>query len=122
MIASTIIKTCGMGSLFGLMQRQDIEVGLMLFASTFTSNWALNFGSYPFMVLAKSAKVLPIVMIGWIRGIYKVERSQFIITITITCGLVLFNLNLSKVGEFNESMIGIVLVLASLLFDGMCST
>ena len=74
------------------------------------------------MVLAKSAKVLPIIMIGWTRGIYKVEGSQFIIALTITCGLVLFNLNLSKVGEFNESLAGIALVFGSLFFDGFCST
>jgi hypothetical protein len=74
LISAAIIKGCGMGSLFGIMSRSDIEVGGLLFISMLTSNYSLTFVNYPFMVLAKSAKILPVILIGWIRGIYKPER------------------------------------------------
>ena len=74
LISAAIIKCCGMGSLFGPMSRSDIEVGAMLLISMTTSSYSLNFVNYPFMVLAKSAKILPIILIGWIRGIYKLTR------------------------------------------------
>lgn len=73
-ISAAIIKIFNMGSLFGTLTRADVIVGFMLFVSMYTSNLALHYVNYPFMVLAKSAKVLPVIMIGWIRGIYKLER------------------------------------------------
>ena len=110
-----------MGSLFGIMSRSDIEVGGLLFISMLTSNYSLTFVNYPFMVLAKSAKILPVILIGWIRGIYKPERVQFVIAASISTGLILFNLKKAD-GLFDESLFGIGLVLTSLLFDGLVST
>ena len=70
------------------------------------------------MVLAKSAKVLPVVLTGWLLSVYKISMVQVLIAITITVGLVIFNI--SKVnGLQDESLYGIGLVMLSLLFDGL---
>lgn len=85
----------------------------------FCSNFALRFVSYPFVVLAKSAKILPVCLTGWLLGVYKLNWTQIALFMFISSGLVVFNL--SKVKKSNvadESVLGLVLVLASLLFDG----
>ena len=70
------------------------------------------------MVLAKSAKVLPVVLTGWLLSVYKISMLQVLIAVTITAGLVIFNI--SKVnGLQDESLYGIGLVMLSLLFDGL---
>jgi hypothetical protein len=84
----------------------------------FCSNYSIKFVNYPFMVLAKSAKVLPVVLTGWLLSVYKISMVQVLIAITITAGLVIFNI--SKVnGLQDESLYGIGLVMLSLLFDGL---
>ena len=60
-----------MGGLFESMTRSDIIVGVLNFLSKYCSNSALKFVNYPFTVLAKSAKILPIILVGTIRGVYK---------------------------------------------------
>ena len=80
-----------MGSLFGHLNRGDSIVGSLTFLSMVSSNYSLKFVNYPFMVLAKSAKVLPVIMTGWIRGVYKFRLDQAAIALSITTGLVIFN-------------------------------
>jgi hypothetical protein len=45
------------------------------------------------MVLAKSAKVLPVVLTGWLLSVYKISIVQVLIAVTITAGLVIFNIS-----------------------------
>ena len=93
LISSAIIKIFGMGSLFGPITKGDAFVGGLNFVTMFCSNYSLKFVNYPFMVLAKSAKVLPVVLTGWLRGVYKIEPVQIFIAFTISLGLVIFNLS-----------------------------
>lgn len=46
-------------------------VGIFQFVSMNSSNVALKYVSFPFVVLAKSAKVIPVILIGALRGVYK---------------------------------------------------
>ena len=69
-ISSTIIKLFGMGSLFSDFSRGDAIVGSLNFATMYCSNFALKFVNYPFMALAKSAKILPVILTGWLSGVY----------------------------------------------------
>lgn len=69
LISSSIIKLFGMGSLTE-MTKGDAFVGGLNFVTMFCSNYSLKFVNYPFMVLAKSAKVLPVVLTGWLSGVY----------------------------------------------------
>ena len=117
-IATIIIKVFKMGALFEEFSRGDLQLGALNFATMYCSNFALKFVNYPFMALAKSAKILPVILTGWMTGVYKLQRSQVLIAISISVGLVIFNSNKLKGGVFDDSSFGIMLVVISLLFDG----
>lgn len=70
LLSSTIIKFFSMGSLWGSLNNGDLIVGGLNFATMFCSNYSIKFVNYPFMVLAKSAKVLPVVLTGWLLRVY----------------------------------------------------
>ena len=92
-ISMSIIKIGGMGSLFADFSRGDLIVGTLNFLTMYCSNFALKFVNYPFVVLAKSAKILPVILTGWLIGVYKLTWAQVGIAITISTGLVIFNSN-----------------------------
>ena len=73
------------------MTRGDILVGLFQFVSMNSSNVALKYVSFPFVVLAKSAKVIPVILIGACRGVYKPDFKQYCIAFFISIGLFIFN-------------------------------
>lgn len=119
LISATIIQTFKMGSLLGDFHKGDAVVGTLNFFTMYCSNFALKYVSYPFVVLAKSAKILPVCLTGWLIGVYKLTWTQTVLFLVISTGLIIFNF--SKVKSSNiedESIVGLVLVLASLLFDG----
>jgi UDP-galactose transporter B1 len=119
LFSAIIIKVGDMGDIFASMNGQDLKVGLLNFFSKQASNNALKFVSYPFTVLAKSAKILPVIAVGTIRGVYKPNLVQAIIAISITSGLILFNSGkLEGLEEDSGNWIGISLVLLSLALDG----
>lgn len=64
------------------------------------SNKAMSFVSTPFVMLSKSAKVIPVIFVGTLRGIYTPTKKQFIIAIFISLGLIIFNLNKVSVAVF----------------------
>lgn len=107
-----------MGPLVSGFSKGDFFVGALNFMTMYCSNFALKFVNYPFMVLAKSAKILPVILAGWLTGVYTLEKSQVLIAITISIGLVIFNSNKVQGGFFDDSLFGILLVLLSLMFDG----
>ena len=74
-ISSAIIKACKMGPLFEGFTHGDMVVGTLNFATMYCSNFALKFVNYPFMALAKSAKILPVILTGWLTGVYRLHRS-----------------------------------------------
>ena len=108
-----------MGAFAQDFHKTDAYVGILNFCTMYCSNFALKFVSYPFVVLAKSAKILPVCMTGVLFGVYKLTWTQTGLFITISSGLVIFNLNKVKNTHVDdESPIGLFLVLASLFFDG----
>jgi solute carrier family 35 (UDP-galactose transporter), member B1 len=118
-ISSAIIRGFGMGSLLGEFHKGDAVVGTLNFCTMFCSNFALKYVSYPFVVLSKSAKILPVALTGWIIGVYQLTWTQTVLFFTISAGLVIFNMAKVKQEHIeDESPNGLVLVLASLLFDG----
>ena len=121
-IATVIIRTFKMGPLFEDFSRGDLQLGTLNFATMYCSNFALKFVSFPFMALAKSAKILPVILTGWLTGVYKLQRSQVVIAIAISTGLVIFNSSKIQGGKFDDSYFGIGLVVLSLLFDGFVNS
>ena len=47
--------------------------------------------SYPFVTLSKCAKVIPVIMVGALRGVYKPKNKQYFVAFFITIGLIVFN-------------------------------
>jgi hypothetical protein len=64
------LKASYSASLSECVAREDFVVGFLTFASMFCSNFALKFVNYPFVVLAKSAKIMPVIIIGALRGVH----------------------------------------------------
>ena len=123
LISTAIIKCFNMGDLFSGLSKGDVIVGTLNFLTMYCSNFALKFVNYPFMVLAKSAKILPVILTGWLTGVYKLTLSQVVIGVTISTGLVVFNSAKVRKGSFaDDSPVGIFLVLLSLLFDGFVNS
>jgi hypothetical protein len=74
-ISLVIISAFNMGSITTNATVGDGIVGILNFMTMFFSNTALKHVSYPFMVLSKSAKILPVIFAGWIRGVYVLTWS-----------------------------------------------
>lgn len=73
------------------MTRGDILVGFFQFTSMYCSNYAIKFVSFPLVALSKSAKVIPVLFIGALRGTYQPDVKQYCIAIFISLGLFIFN-------------------------------
>lgn len=88
------------------------------------STVALKYVSFPFVVLAKSAKVIPVILMGALRGVYKPTVKQYFIAVFISLGLFIFNFYKpsKKSSSQNADLFGMLLLLGSLLFDGLTGT
>lgn len=64
------------------------------------SNRAMKTVSYPFVILCKSAKIIPVILVGTLRGVYHPTPKQFGIAFFITFGLLVFNFG--KVSAFRD--------------------
>lgn len=87
----------------------------------YSSNLALKYVDFPLVVLAKSAKTIPIIIVGAVRGVYKIKPVQYLMATLITAGLILFDSEKLKNLEA-DNMFGILLILSSLFFDGLVSS
>jgi len=87
-----------------------------VFAMLFT-NWSLTYISYPTQALAKSCKILPVMMGGWFVKHVKYHSLQYVSVCMITGGILMFNLLKAKGGE--DSPIGILLLFGSLAMDAL---
>lgn len=68
----------------------DIIVGTLIFCSKYCSGYSLKFVSFPFAKLSKSAKVIPIALMGAFRGLYKMTKLQYVNAFAISAGLFIF--------------------------------
>jgi len=112
------------GSIFKQLTTGDILVGCFQFGSMNSSTVALKYVSFPFVVLAKSAKVIPVIMMGALRGVYKPTTKQYFIAVFISLGLFIFNFYKPSKKSSSQSadMFGMLLLLGSLIFDGLTGT
>mmetsp|Transcript_14081 Transcript_14081/g.21949 ORF Transcript_14081/g.21949 Transcript_14081/m.21949 type:complete len:94 (-) Transcript_14081:445-726(-) len=89
------------------------------------SNYAMKMVSFPFVVLSKSAKVIPVILVGRLRGVYQPTNKQYFIAFFISVGLMIFNLNkiTGKGGPLFQDQFeffkGLGLIFLSLAFDGL---
>jgi len=74
LISAVIIIVSGQ-SLFSELTWDDVIVAFFIFVSMNFSNKAMGLVSYPFVVLSKSAKIIPVILVGTLRGIYTPSRQ-----------------------------------------------
>ena len=68
--ALIIIGSGSKGGLTEALTVDDAIVSIFGFCSMNFSNMAMGLVSYPFVVLSKSAKVIPVILVGTLRGVY----------------------------------------------------
>lgn len=97
----------------------------LLIATTYsigmlTSTASLNYLSYLIQALAKSSKLIPVMIGKMLRG-HKYSYREYFHVVLITGGIVLFIVDPTKSGKNSEatSIIGILLVIFSLAMDAV---
>lgn len=85
------------------------------------SNMALQWVSYPTQVVGKSAKPIPVMILGVLLGKKSYALRKYIFVFMIVFGIVLFMLKDKQSSASQESSIGVgeVLLCLSLLMDGL---
>ncbi|EPR77907.1 UAA transporter family protein [Spraguea lophii 42_110] len=92
-------------------------ISMLKIVSFKCSIMSLDFVSYPTLLISKSSKLIPTLLMNFI--IYKrvISIQRIIMSIVITFGLILFVLNDGKNGNVN-SITGILLIILGLCMDG----
>ena len=121
-LSALIIKCAGLGNPVEDFTQDDFIVASMINGAQISSSFAVQFTGFPLMALAKSSKIIPVMVIGQLRGVYKIKLPQVLISFGITTGLVIFSAKKFKDGFGGESAFGIFLLVASLVFDGISGT
>jgi len=85
------------------------------------SNMALEYVSYPFQALAKSCKMVPVMMANVVLGGESYSWQKYLMVFMITGGVILFRMAKSKQGFGFEgnSAFGLALLFGSLCLDGI---
>jgi len=82
-----------------------------------TSNEALRYVSFPIQVLAKSCKMVPVMIIKALFFNQKYSLREYLMVLSVTAGIVIFRMK-DKSGAEN-SWYGIMLLVVSLIADGL---
>jgi len=112
----------------GLIGRHSGSVWIGLFSASYISamlcsNLSLQYVSYPFQALAKSCKMVPVMMFNFLLGNKKYSILEVLVVLLITAGVVLFRLAKSS-ASFTEgnSAFGLFLLFGSLGLDGVTTS
>ncbi|KAK8817786.1 hypothetical protein WA538_004501, partial [Blastocystis sp. DL] len=86
------------------------------------SNNSLKHVNYPTQVLAKSCKMIPVLVAGTLFGTRRYSIQKYISVFVMTAGIILFQLNSKskKATATSNSTFGLVLLFLSLCMDGVC--
>jgi UDP-galactose transporter B1 len=82
------------------------------------SNMALEYVSYPTQALAKSSKMIPVMLGGLFFGSERYSILQYLQVLLVTIGILVFQWKAPKTSREND-VVGLVLLLLSLLLDGL---
>jgi UDP-galactose transporter B1 len=82
------------------------------------SNEALRYVSYPTQVLAKSCKLVPVLLVNVLYYRRKQTAAQYFTVFLVTVGLIVFRYDPSR-SEGSNSNYGLLLLVISLLMDGI---
>jgi len=116
------------GMLLAQPQKEDKTTKLYYVSSSLTyllamvtSNMALRWVPYPTQVVGKSAKPIPVMILGVLIGNKKYDLKKYICIVLIVIGVALFMYKDGKVSAVNEETIGLgeLLLFLSLSMDGL---
>ncbi|KAG4080254.1 hypothetical protein HA402_010746 [Bradysia odoriphaga] len=116
------------GMLLAQPQKEDktptsyyISSALTYLLAMITSNMALRWVPYPTQVVGKSAKPIPVMILGVLIGNKKYDLKKYICIILIVIGVALFMYKDGKVSSVKEETIGLgeLLLFLSLSMDGL---
>jgi len=83
---------------------------------------ALRYVSFPTQVVAKSCKMIPVMLMGYVVTGTRYSSLEYIVAITITTGAVIFKLyEVNDAPVQNTEFVGIVLISAYMMFDSFTS-
>jgi UDP-galactose transporter B1 len=94
-------------------------MSLSYVSAMFCSNEALKYVSYPTQAVAKSCKMIPVMLMGVVVSGKKYSFREYFCVGIITLGIVVFRLAKSKSGGQESSMVGLALLFISLVLDGV---
>ncbi len=116
------------GMLLAQPQKEDktpklyyISSSLTYLLAMITSNMALRWVPYPTQVVGKSAKPIPVMILGVLIGNKKYDLKKYICIILIVIGVALFMYKDGKVSSVKEETVGLgeLLLFLSLSMDGL---
>ena len=87
------------------------------------SNQALMYVSYAFQALAKSCKMIPVMLGNVLLGSKRYSLKEYLVVLSITAGIILFNLSAERNEAGNDatsssSYSGVIMLLIALVLDG----
>ena len=94
-------------------------MGSTYIIAMFCSNEALKYVNYPTQAVAKSCKMIPVMLMGVVMGTKKYTWREYFCVGIITAGIVTFRLAKSKGASSENSTVGLALLFVSLLCDGL---
>jgi len=94
-------------------------ISITYIGAMYTSNLAILYANYPMMVLAKSGKPIPVMLMGILVNGHKPERLKYISVFMITVGISIFTLSQGGKDSGESSSFGLLLLCISLALDGI---
>ncbi|KAG9389631.1 UAA transporter [Carpediemonas membranifera] len=98
-----------------------VMVGFSYILGILFSNTALMHVDFPFQVLAKSCKMVAVMGAAVIAG-KRYPASQYLAVFVLTSGIFVFSFFRKSAGSSSSSGLGIALLIASLVCDGLTNT
>eukprot|EP00923_Selenidium_pygospionis_P050141 GHVN01086547.1.p1 GENE.GHVN01086547.1~~GHVN01086547.1.p1 ORF type:complete len:273 (+),score=39.14 GHVN01086547.1:281-1099(+) len=103
--------------------KQIVLTTLTYTGSLMSTNYALSHVNYPTQVIVKSAKMVPIVVGGFIVFRRRYPLYEYVSTAVVTVSLVMFNwakiMSNGKSEGGDQSLLGLFFLLMSLICDGL---
>jgi hypothetical protein len=89
-------------------------------AAMLASNEALKYVAYPTQAVAKSCKMVPVMLMGVVINNRKYSAKQYVTVLVITTGITIFNLNRAHKKQIDgDDTFGLALLAISLTLDGL---
>eukprot|EP01006_Ploeotia_vitrea_P005186 TRINITY_DN116566_c0_g1_i1.p1 TRINITY_DN116566_c0_g1~~TRINITY_DN116566_c0_g1_i1.p1 ORF type:complete len:333 (+),score=3.84 TRINITY_DN116566_c0_g1_i1:36-1001(+) len=98
------------------------QVGITMSVGPMFGYWALRYIDYPLLLLSKSSKLIPVMLMKVVLYRVKFGIHQYISVLLITVGLVGFSYKPRDEGGQGATYLGIFLVFVNLVFDGFTNS